>query len=127
MVCKHGVKKLNSYQLQSATLCWNRSRFKDKIMAVGLSDREIEVVRQTAREVMKEAGHICHFSEPERKQMHSFNDVVTRERADHGTFTILIQSGNTVRDVTRKFLTTGIWIIIGLVAAIVGAFVIKGQ
>lgn len=39
-----------------------------------LTDRELELVRKTAHEVMQSAGHICHYPEDERKGLHELAD-----------------------------------------------------
>ena len=39
-----------------------------------LNKREIAIIEATARAVMKEAGHICHFPEEERKELHELTD-----------------------------------------------------
>ena len=39
-----------------------------------LSNREIAMIETTARAVMAEAGHICHFEEDRRKELHELTD-----------------------------------------------------
>lgn len=41
---------------------------------VELTDRELELIRRTAHEVMESAGHICHYPEAERKGLHELAD-----------------------------------------------------
>ena len=88
-----------------------------------LSEKDLSLIRATAREVMKEAGHQCHFNEPTRKAMHAWNDAVVREDADHTTFTVLIQSGNAVRNITKKFITATVVVLVVITVAMVGGFV----
>ena len=66
--------------------------------------RELELIRITAKEVMAEAGHICHFSETSRKRMHAFNDIMEQEKADSGTLLVMIQTAKGIQDVTKKAL-----------------------
>lgn len=47
-----------------------------------LTERELELVRETAKVVMKEAGHMCHFDEVERKLAHECLDP-SKDRIPH--------------------------------------------
>jgi len=47
-----------------------------------LSEREAELVEITALAVMKEAGHICHFPEKQRKGLHELTDE-GKDRVKH--------------------------------------------
>jgi len=47
-----------------------------------LNKREIAIIEQTARAVMREAGHICHFPEDRRKELHELTDK-GKDRVKH--------------------------------------------
>jgi len=47
-----------------------------------LNPREIAIIEQTARAVMEEAGHICHFTEDKRRELHELTDD-GKERVKH--------------------------------------------
>ena len=91
-----------------------------------LTEEQLELVRETAKAVMKEAGHLCHFDEEERKKLHAFNDVLDTEKADHGTLMVIVQFGKSIQNITRKAITWFIFGIVIIVAAVfTGAFMIK--
>lgn len=84
---------------------------------------QLALIQAATREAMAETGHVCHFSEGQRKKMHSWNDIVDQEKADHSTFTILIQSGNAVRNITKRIITLGVSLIVVVILAVVGGFI----
>lgn len=45
-----------------------------------LTERELEIVSATAKSVIAEAGHICHFPEDQRKSLH---ELVEKDRIPH--------------------------------------------
>ena len=47
-----------------------------------LNPREIAIIEQTARAVMQEAGHICHFDAERRRELHELTDE-GKDRVKH--------------------------------------------
>lgn len=55
--------------------------------------------------------------------IHAMHEAKVAENADHETYIILFRIGGNVRNLTRKFTTTIVWVIvIGAVSAILAAF-----
>ena len=82
--------------------------------------------KELIREVISEYNdlHPCRFSESERHLIHSLQEITVEEKANAGTWRIIIQWGVNLRDVTKKVRTT-IILLLGTFLIALGAKAMK--
>ena len=76
------------------------------------------LIKATVAEVL--AQHPCHFTEMERKHVHELSDAMIEEGGNGHTFRVIVQLGNSYRDVTKSFQKWGIVILVAFVVVVMG-------